>query len=67
MMEISGSTKRMREEFHRKNLKKVGHLRKKNKGPYLSNLPAKMRRAKKTEENWASQEKKIWGFISAIV
>ena len=40
---------------------------KKNKGPYLSNLPAKMRRAKKTEENWASQEKKFWGFISAIV
>ena len=57
----------MREEFHKKKLKKVGHLRKKNKGPYLRNLPAKMRRAKKNEESWASQEKKFWGFISAIV
>ena len=57
----------MREEFHKKKLKKVGHLRKKNKEPYLRNLPAKMRRAKKNEESWASQEKKFCGFIKAIV
>ena len=56
----------MREEVHKKKVRKVGHLRKNNKGLYLSNFPATIRRAKKIEESWASQ-KKLSGIISIII
>ena len=66
MFEISRSRKGMREEVHKKKVRKVGHLRKNNKGLYLSNFPATIRRANKNEESWASQTK-LSGIISTII
>ena len=41
MLEISRSRKRMREEFHKKKLKKVGHLRKKKQGAISQQFTSK--------------------------